>query len=181
MLGELSHDLKAAVAVVGHRCPSAAIAVRMTRLAWRHLAISEPGSNADLIVWVEMDECATAATGAVIGRTPLGLRHMTPGDLGHMKITVVDVRTGLGVRVGVHDAIISKQGLSEILMGEPHIPDDEFLTVAILHLLFGHIALFGMSRRCRTMTFLAPIECRKPPKSTPRPRGIHALICRTCY
>jgi hypothetical protein len=127
-LQELAHDLIVAEAVVGHQCPSAALAVRMTRCACEQLATFKIATDDRLIVYVEMDACAAAATGALMGRPPLGLRHMTLGSLGQMTVTMVDPGLGRGLRVGVQGPALA-MACQERLISGPEIADAELFTL----------------------------------------------------
>lgn len=98
-MGALDHDLERATAAVGHSCSSIKAAVSMINRGCRRLGVSDARQES-LIVYVEMDKCATAATASVIGRPPLGLRHLTFGGT-QGSLTLMDLRSERGVRVGM--------------------------------------------------------------------------------
>jgi formylmethanofuran dehydrogenase subunit E len=94
----LDEDLTAAQAFHGHLCHGMVMGVRLTRYACRELGIGDPLSYRDLIVYVEMDRCASDAVSAVAGVT-LGRRRLKWVDYGKMAATFVDLATGRAVRV----------------------------------------------------------------------------------
>ena len=98
--GEL---LEEAVAFHGHLCPGQVLGVRMARAGCRALGIEEPrGMHKKLVVFVEIDRCATDAIQAVTGCS-LGKRTLKHLDYGKMAATFVNVPTGEAVRVVARD------------------------------------------------------------------------------
>ncbi|WP_109207877.1 FmdE family protein [Moorella sp. Hama-1] len=94
----IDEDLQAAVAYHGHLCSGMILGVRMARLGLRELGIDDPLNYRDLIVYVEMDRCATDAVGVVTGCTP-GRRRLKIVDYGKMAASFVDLASGRAVRV----------------------------------------------------------------------------------
>jgi len=87
----------------GHACAGIVLGVRLTMLACRTLGIDDPEADAKrLIVFVEIDRCATDAIAAVTG-CRLGKRTLKHVDYGKMAATFLDTRTGLAVRVVARD------------------------------------------------------------------------------
>ena len=72
--------------------------VRMARYGCRVLGIDEPRSYRDLMVYVEIDRCASDAVAVVCGVT-LGRRRLKWKDYGKLAATFVDMATGEAVRV----------------------------------------------------------------------------------
>lgn len=72
--------------------------VRMARYGCRELGIDEPLGYRDLVVYVEMDRCASDAVSVVAGVT-LGRRRLKWMDYGKMAATFVDLASGRAVRV----------------------------------------------------------------------------------
>jgi formylmethanofuran dehydrogenase subunit E len=72
--------------------------VRLARLGCRVLGIDDPHSYKDLIVYVEMDRCASDAVSVVSGVT-LGRRRLKWVDYGKMAATFVDLASDRAVRV----------------------------------------------------------------------------------
>lgn len=94
----LEDDLDAAQTFHGHLCHGMVMGVRMARYACRELGITDPRSYRDLVVYVEMDRCASDAVGVVTGVT-LGRRRLKWIDYGKMAATFVDLASGRAVRL----------------------------------------------------------------------------------
>ncbi len=84
----------------GHLCPGQVLGVKMSMLGLREIGISDPRGKdrKSLIVFVEMDRCATDAVQSVTGCS-LGHRTMKFMDYGKMAATFLNLRTGRAVRV----------------------------------------------------------------------------------
>ncbi|MBN1630864.1 MAG: TraR/DksA C4-type zinc finger protein [Thermoleophilia bacterium] len=94
----LEDDLRAAQDFHGHLCHGMVMGVRMARYACRELGIVDPRSYRDLVVYVEMDRCASDAVSVVTGTT-LGRRRLKWVDYGKMAATFVDLATGRAIRL----------------------------------------------------------------------------------
>lgn len=94
----LEEDLEAAQAFHGHLCHGMVMGVRMARYACRELGIEDPLSYRDLIVYVEMDRCASDAVSVVTGVT-LGRRRLKWIDYGKLAATFVDLASGRAIRL----------------------------------------------------------------------------------
>ena len=97
----LDQDLADARAHHGHLCHGMVMGVRMARYGCRLLEIDDPRSYRDLVVYVEIDRCASDAVGVVCGVT-LGRRRLKWKDYGKLAATFVDLATGKAVRVAPH-------------------------------------------------------------------------------
>jgi formylmethanofuran dehydrogenase subunit E len=97
-LQTLEQDLADAQAFHGHLCHGMVMGVRMARYGCRLLGIEEPRAYRDLMVYVEIDRCATDAVGVVCGVT-LGRRRLKWKDYGKLAATFVDLATGKAVRL----------------------------------------------------------------------------------
>ena len=90
--------LDRAAALHGHLCPGQALGVRMAVVGCSELGIEDPETAKRLVVYVEIDRCASdaiqAATGCQLGRRTL--KHV---DYGKMAATFLDTKTGRAVRV----------------------------------------------------------------------------------
>ena len=84
----------------GHLCAGQVLGVRMSMLGLREIGISDPkgADRKSLIVFVEMDRCATDAVQSVTGCS-LGKRSMKFLDYGKMAATYVNLKTGKAIRV----------------------------------------------------------------------------------
>ena len=88
------------VRVHGHLCAGQVLGVRMSMLGLRKIGISDPKGNdrKNIIVFVEMDRCATDAVQSVTGCS-LGHRTMKFMDYGKMAATYLNLRTGKAMRI----------------------------------------------------------------------------------
>jgi formylmethanofuran dehydrogenase subunit E len=84
----------------GHLCPGQVLGVRMSMLGLRMIGIEDPKGHdrKHIIVFVEMDRCATDAVQSVTGCS-LGHRTMKFMDYGKLAATFINLRTGKAVRV----------------------------------------------------------------------------------
>ena len=96
----LDELLAKAEAAHGHMCAGQILGVRMSLLGLNRLGISDPrgADRKRLVVYVEIDRCATDAIGMVTG-CRLGKRTLKFRDWGKMAATFVDLESGRGVRV----------------------------------------------------------------------------------
>jgi formylmethanofuran dehydrogenase subunit E len=92
--------LDESVRIHGHLCPGQVLGVKMSMLGLRETGISDPRGKdrKAIIVFVEMDRCATDAVQSVTGCS-LGHRTMKFMDYGKMAATFLNLRTGKAVRV----------------------------------------------------------------------------------
>ncbi len=88
------------VKVHGHLCAGQVLGVRMSMLGLREIGISDPkgADRKSLIVFVEMDRCATDAVQSVTGCS-LGKRSMKFMDYGKMAATYLNLKTGKAIRI----------------------------------------------------------------------------------
>jgi formylmethanofuran dehydrogenase subunit E len=84
----------------GHLCPGQVLGVRLSLLGLREIGIKDPKGKdrKNLIVYVEIDRCATDAVQSVTGCSP-GKRTLKLLDYGKMAATFVNLKTGKAVRV----------------------------------------------------------------------------------
>lgn len=92
--------LDESVKLHGHLCAGQVLGVRMSMLGLREIGISDPKGKdrKSIIVFIEMDRCATDAVQSVTGCS-LGHRTMKFMDFGKMAATFVNLKTGKAVRV----------------------------------------------------------------------------------
>jgi formylmethanofuran dehydrogenase subunit E len=103
----------------GHLCPGQVLGVRMSMLGLREIGINDPRGTdrKSIIVFVEMDRCATDAVQSVTGCS-LGHRTMKFKDYGKMAATFVNLKTGKAVRV------LARENAREVARALiPHVPD----------------------------------------------------------
>ena len=94
--------LKESSAIHGHRCAGQILGVRMAMVGCREVGIDEPRGCKKLVVYTEIDRCATDAVQAVTGCS-LGKRSLKFLDYGKMAVTFVNTETGQAVRVLAKD------------------------------------------------------------------------------
>lgn len=111
--------LEDSVKLHGHLCPGQVLGVKMAMLGLRLVGIDDPKGKdrKSLIVFVEMDRCATDAVQSVTGCS-LGKRTMKFMDFGKMAATFVNLKTNKAVRV------VAKEEARGLAMKKmPHIED----------------------------------------------------------
>lgn len=86
----------------GHLCAGQILGVRMAMAGCREIGIEEPRGCKKLIVYVEIDRCATDAIQAVTGCS-LGKRTLKFLDYGKMAATFINVQTEKAIRVVAKD------------------------------------------------------------------------------
>lgn len=124
--------LEEAVAYHGHLCAGQILGVRISMAALRWLGITEPKKYRNLIVYVEIDRCATDAIHSVTG-CKLGRRTLKHVDYGKMAATFVDLNTRKAIRVWVPEGTreLAKQycpdSANPYLDAYRIIPDEELL------------------------------------------------------
>ena len=97
---DFENCLKEAKAFHGEACAGTVLGTRMAILGLNKIAIIDPkgADRKNLVVFVEMDRCASDAILAVTGCHP-GKRSMKIFDYGKMAATFVNLKTGKAVRV----------------------------------------------------------------------------------
>lgn len=97
---EFENLLEESVKFHGHLCPGQVLGVKMSMLGLQKVSIKDPKGKdrKNLIVFVEMDRCATDAVQSVTGCS-LGHRTMKFVDYGKMAATFLNLKTGKSVRV----------------------------------------------------------------------------------
>lgn len=94
--------LKKSASIHGHLCAGQVLGVRMAMAGCREVGIDEPRASKKLVVYVEIDRCATDAIQAVTGCS-LGKRSLKFLDYGKMAATFVNQETQAAVRVLARD------------------------------------------------------------------------------
>ena len=94
--------LRESSAIHGHHCAGQVLGVRMAMVGCREVSIDEPKECKKLVVYVEMDRCASDAVQAVTGCS-LGKRTLKFLDYGKMAATFVNTETRQAVRVLAKD------------------------------------------------------------------------------
>lgn len=99
-LGDFNALLRDSAKIHGHLCPGQVLGVRMALLGLKEAGVADPKGRdrKHVIVFVEMDRCATDAIQSVSGCS-LGRRTMKFVDYGKMAATFVNLRNNQAVRV----------------------------------------------------------------------------------
>ncbi|MDX9715116.1 MAG: FmdE family protein [Dissulfurispiraceae bacterium] len=91
--------LDEAVRFHGHLCAGQVLGVRMSIMGMREIGINDPeAERKKMMVFVEIDRCATDAIMTVTGCKP-GKRTMKIKDYGKMAATFINLETGKAVRI----------------------------------------------------------------------------------
>jgi len=102
LISDLSFNdlLDESVKIHGHLCPGQVLGVRLSMLGLDKIGIYDPkgADRKKLIVYVEIDRCATDAIQSVTGCSP-GKRSLKLKDFGKMAATFVNLETDMSVRV----------------------------------------------------------------------------------
>jgi formylmethanofuran dehydrogenase subunit E len=104
-LGARSMDdlLAVSLGLHGHLCPGLVLGARMTLAGCREIGLDRPRrAGKTLVVFVEIDRCATDAIQALTG-VSLGKRTLKYLDYGKMAATFVNTAAGSAVRVAARD------------------------------------------------------------------------------
>lgn len=101
--------LEESVKIHGHLCPGQVLGVRMSMFGLSRIGIKDPKGKdrKALMVFVEMDRCATDAVQSVTGCS-LGHRTMKFMDYGKMAATFVNLKTGKAIRVIAREEVREK-------------------------------------------------------------------------
>ena len=101
---QFESHLEESIRVHGHLCAGQVLGVRMALAGLREAGIADPkgADRKQIIVFVEMDRCATDAVQSVTGCS-LGRRTMKFMDFGKMAATFINLRTGRAVRVAARE------------------------------------------------------------------------------
>jgi formylmethanofuran dehydrogenase subunit E len=96
--------LNESATIHGHLCPGQVLGVRMSMLGLAELGLTDPRGvdRKGLIVFVEMDRCATDAIQSVTGCS-LGHRTMKFMDYGKMAATFLSLKTDKAVRIAAKE------------------------------------------------------------------------------
>lgn len=101
-MDDLTALIGRAAALHGHVCPGIVLGIRMALAGCREVAIDPPDDRKALLVFVEIDRCATDGIQAVTGCT-LGKRTLRFLDFGKMAATFVNRDTRAAVRVAARE------------------------------------------------------------------------------
>lgn len=123
-------------ALHGHHCAGQVLGVRMAMVGCREVGIDEPRGCKKLVVFVEMDRCATDAVQAVTGCS-LGKRTLKFLDYGKMAATFVNTATQKAVRVLAKDDARDHAAAYAPDAPNPKVAQKQAYAVMPENLLFG--------------------------------------------
>jgi len=177
--------LDKSVKVHGHLCPGQVLGVRMSMLGLREIGIEDPTEKhrKSIMVFVEMDRCATDAVQSVTGCS-LGHRTMKFLDYGKMAVTFLNLKTGKAVRVIAREESrqMAKEYFPEIenkyeaqFKAYKIMPDNELFDVMEVHVKVKPEDMPGKPLR--------RIRCDSCGEHVQDMREIHTegkVLCRPC-
>jgi formylmethanofuran dehydrogenase subunit E len=113
----------------GDICPGIVMGTRMTIAAMRELGMDPLQKNHELIVYVEIDRCATDAIQAITGCT-LGHRSLKHVNYGKFAATFIDTSSGRAVRVaGKPKRPDQPKDMAEVAKMLCYAPEDEIFRI----------------------------------------------------
>ena len=181
--GRLQEFLRAAEAYHGHLCPGQIVGVRMALLGCDGLGITAPDMDKRLMVFVEVDRCATDAISVVTGCTA-GKRSLKLVDYGKMAATFLDISSGRALRIVASDDARLRASYYASEESDPMrsqfkaymvMPDEELFSIQSVEVTVSEDEMPGSSRprvTCQT--------CGEQVSGGREVRQSGALLCRAC-
>lgn len=181
---DLESLLNKSVAMHGHLCPGQVLGVRMAMRACEELGVPDPEREPKrLIVYVEIDRCATDAIAAVTG-CRLGKRTLKHVDYGKMAATFLDTQSGRAVRIAAREDSRANVG-HYVSAGLPKyeaqreaykvMPDDELFAVEPVQ-----IAVRTEDRPGPTVSRVICDCCGEGINDAREVRANGQVLCRAC-
>lgn len=180
---DLERLLKEASEFHGHLCAGIVLGARMSLLGLEAIGIDDPKGedSKNLIVYVEMDRCASDAILSVTGCHP-GKRSLKILDYGKMAATFVNLKTGKAARVAARDKSGGpREYTPEMIEQEPHT---EKYTMAPAHELFEvkevEIALRPEDMPGKPLRIVTCDSCGERVMDMREVRRDGAVLCKPC-
>ena len=179
----LSELLEESAAFHGHLCPGQVLGVRMAMAGCRLAGIDDPKASKSLIVYVEIDRCATDAIQSVTG-CKLGKRTLKHLDYGKMAATFCNLDTDTAVRIHARDsardlalAFATPGGTKKEAQALAYrsLPDDQLFTITPVNLRPRQEDLPGHP--------IARVVCEQCGEGVSDRREVHvdgSVLCRGC-
>lgn len=159
----LERLLAESAAFHGHICPGQVLGVRMAMRGCDELGIANPKEEPKrLVVYVEIDRCATDAIQVVTG-CKLGKRTMKYMDYGKLAATFLDLHTGNAVRLVAREDAREKAALF------PSQGQTKYEIQSDAYKVMRDEELFQMER----------VKLRIPPEDMPGPT-VNRVLCEEC-
>jgi formylmethanofuran dehydrogenase subunit E len=158
----------------GDICPGIQIGTRMTMCGLRNIGLTDPtGSDRKkLIVFVEIDRCATDAIMALTGCRP-GKRTMKIRDYGKMAATFINLESGKAVRVAAKP---KKNDGNDTAPDFSSIPDGDMFFISEVEVLLRQEDMPGKPLRS--------CQCKRCGATVLDGREIEAsgeVFCKPCF
>ena len=166
-----------------HLCPGQVLGVRLAMLGCRAVGIEEPTRSKSLLVWVEIDRCATDAVTVVTG-CRLGKRTLKFLDYGKVAATFLNLETGDAVRVVARDDsrdAVRNYAPPELDKKEAQLyayrmmPDEELFTLAHVRVEVSDMDLPG-----RPLRRVACDECGEGVNDGREVLRAGRTLCKSC-
>ena len=154
--------LKETAALHGHLCAGQVIGVRMAMIGCREIGIDEPKGSKKILVYVEIDRCATDAIRAVTGCS-LGRRSLKFLDYGKMAATFVNLESNKAARV------IARDDAREQVPSYAGESLNRHEAERIAYSVMPEESLFR----------IGPVQIQIPEEDMPGARG-HRVLCTRC-
>ncbi len=156
--------LDESVNIHGHLCPGQVLGVKMSMLGLSGIGINDPkgADRKSLIVFVEMDRCATDAVQSVTGCS-LGKRSMKFMDYGKMAASFYNLKTDQAIRV------VAKEGARDTAKAMFPDMEDKYAAQLEAYKVMPDSELFT------TM----PVRVSLPPEDMPG-RPLSRVVCVKC-
>lgn len=130
----------------GHLCPGQVLGVRMAVLGLREIGLADPKGRdrKNIMVFVEMDRCATDAVQSVTGCS-LGKRSLKFLDYGKMAATFMNIKTNKAVRIVARE--------DSRLRAKEHFPaiEDKYQAQLEAYKVMPDEELFDLMEVCPTL------------------------------
>lgn len=154
--------LKESASIHGHLCAGQVLGVRMAMVGCREVGIEEPKGSKKLLVYVEIDRCATDAMRAVTGCS-LGKRSLKFLDYGKMAATFVNLETQKAVR------LLAKDDARSLVFSYVNDASNWHEAETKAYALMPEKSLFSIQ----------PMKIQIPEEDLPGARGVR-IFCERC-
>ena len=130
----------------GHVCFGIAMGTKMTLAALRHLGLDPAVKNKNLIVYAEIDRCATDAIQVISGCT-LGHRTLKYMDYGKFAATFVNLTTNQAVRATIKESCEIKGTPEEVVQKMAQLPENEVVNLQKVKVDISEFDLPGFPKK----------------------------------